>query len=153
MLEFYCRNDVVNAVICYYAALSKDSHIRFDAKADYPESCSISETDITVLLGNILENAAEACQRQSGNQTFIKLRILRRSSSELLILADNTCSTPVIFKEGVPMSSKRDGMGIGTSSIQDIAERYHGIVRFEWKEGIFYTSVMMQYKRQIPLKF
>lgn len=148
MLELYCRNDVVNAIICYYAALSRDCHIRFDAKADYPEVCSISETDITVLLGNILENAVEACQRQSEGQNFIKLRVLRRSSSEILILADNTCSTPVIFKEGLPISSKRDGMGIGTSSMQDIAERYHGTVRFEWKEGIFYTSVMVQYELQ-----
>lgn len=146
MMELYCRNDVVNAIISYYAGLSKDFHIRFDARADYPDPCSISETDITVLLGNILENAVEACQRQTGEQNFIKLRIRRHGSSELLILADNTCPTPVTFRDDVPVSSKRESMGIGTSSIRDIAERYHGTVRFEWKEGIFYTSVLIQYQ-------
>ena len=148
VMELYCRNDVVNAIICYYASLSRDSHIRFDAKADYPDACSISETDITVLLGNILETAVEACQSQKGDQDFIKLRIRRHGGSELLILADNTCSIPVTFINDVPVSSKREGMGIGTASMRDIAERYHGTVRFEWKEGVFYTSVLMQYQQQ-----
>lgn len=148
VLELYCRNDVVNAIVCYYAGMARNAHIQFDAKIDYPKSCSITETDITVLLGNILENAVEACQRKTGMQDFIKLRIKRHSNAELLILADNTCHIPVIFKDGVPVSAKHEGMGIGTASMQDIAERYHGTVRLEWKEGIFYTSILLQYEQQ-----
>lgn len=148
VLELYSRNDVVNAIVCYYAGVARDSHICFDAKIDYPDISTISETDITVLIGNLLENAVEACQRQTSCQTFIKLRIKRHGNSELLILTDNTCINPVTFHDGVPISSKREGMGIGTSSMQDIAERYHGTVRFEWKEGIFYTSVLLQNKDQ-----
>lgn len=148
VLELYSRNDVVNAIVCYYAGVARDSHICFDAKIDYPDISTISETDITVLIGNLLENAVEACQRQTSCQTFIKLRIKRHGNSELLILTDNTCINPVTFHDGIPISSKREGMGIGTSSMQDIAERYHGTVRFEWKEGIFYTSVLLQNKDQ-----
>lgn len=146
VLELYCRNDVVNAIICYYAGMARNSHIQFDAKIDYPQSCSITETDITVLLGNLLENAVEACQQQAGNQNFIKLRIKRHGDAELLILVDNTCLTPIDFKNGIPVSTKHEGTGIGISSMQDIAERYHGTVRFEWKEGIFYTSILLQYQ-------
>lgn len=149
VLELYCRNDVVNAIVCYYANMARDCHIRFDAKIDYPDSCTISETDITVLLGNILENAVEACQRNVENQAFIKLIIRQHGDSQLLILTDNTCNIPVTFNSGIPMSSKCKGMGVGTSSIQDIAKRYHGTVRFEWKEKIFYTSVIMATSPQI----
>ena len=46
------------------------------------------------------------------------------------------------------MAAKNEGMGIGTASMQDIAERYHGTVRLEWKEGIFYTSILLQYEQQ-----
>lgn len=148
VLELYCRNDVVNAIVCYYAGVARDAHIRFDAKTDYPDACSISETAITVLLGNMLENAIEACQRQGDQTSFIKLRIKRHGSSELLIVMDNTCEEPVLFRDEMPVSTKREGMGIGTSSMQGIAERYHGTVQFEWKEGIFYTSVLMQYGQQ-----
>lgn len=146
ILELYCRNDVVNALICYYAGISRNNKINFDAKVDYPNLCSISNTDITVLLGNILENALEACKRQSVNQKFIKLSIKRHGKSELLILVDNTCLTPVHFKDGKPLSSKRNGMGIGTISIQDITEKYKGTVQYELKENIFYTSVLLRFK-------
>jgi len=66
--------------------------------------------------------------------------------SELLIVMDNSCREPVVFNDEVPVSTKREGMGVGTSSMQEIAERYHGTVQFAWKEGIFYTSVLMQYE-------
>ncbi|WP_050635958.1 sensor histidine kinase [Candidatus Stoquefichus sp. SB1] len=143
VLELYSRNDVVNAIVCYYASRARDYHIRFDANIAYPDDCSISETDITVLLGNMLENAVEACQRSKSNDTFIKLWIKQHGTSELLILTDNTCDAPIPFQDGVPTSSKREGMGIGTASMQDIAKRYHGSVRFETSDGIFYTSVIM----------
>ena len=55
--ERYCRNDVVNAVVCYYAASARDGGIAFEAGIDYPDGCPVSSTDITVLLGNLLENA------------------------------------------------------------------------------------------------
>ncbi|WP_416326790.1 sensor histidine kinase [[Eubacterium] hominis] len=148
VLELYSRNDVVNAIICYYASRARDYHIRFDANIAYPDNCSISETDITVLLGNMLENAVEACQRSKSNDTFIKLWIKQHGTSELLILTDNTCNVPVTFQDGVPKSSKREGMGIGTSSMQDIAKRYDGSVRFETSDGIFYTSVIMRFTKE-----
>lgn len=145
--ELFCTNDVVNAIVAYYAGASRDNQIHFDAKIDYPDSCSISETAMTVLLGNILENAVEACQRQSEGKKFIKLRIKPHGSSDLLITADNGCETPVEFQDGIPLSSKRSGMGIGASSIQDIAEHYHGTADFECRDGIFYTSVLIRFDK------
>ena len=40
------------------------------------------------------------------------------------------------------------GVGIGTVSIQDIARRYHGSARFEYREHVFYTSVIMHYEQR-----
>ncbi len=37
-LDLYSRNDVLNAVICYYAALARRDKIQFDAKVDYPKA-------------------------------------------------------------------------------------------------------------------
>lgn len=143
-LELYCRNNVVDAVVCYYATLARDAKIQFEAAVNYPDNCSVTSTDITVLLGNLLENAAEACMRDTGKQKFIKLRIKQRNKSTLLILVDNTCKTPVIFHEGIPISSKREGFGIGTASVQSIAARYGGDVQFEQKEGVFCASVFLK---------
>lgn len=55
---------------------------------------------MTVLLGNLLENAVEACRRDSSRSKWIKLRIKQEGSSALLILIDNTCVLPVTFQDG-----------------------------------------------------
>lgn len=64
----------------------------------------------------------------------------------LHIVTDNTCDVVEDFQNGIPLSSKRKGMGIGASSIKDITERYHGSVRFEYKEHLFFTTILMQYQ-------
>lgn len=143
--ERYCRNDVVNAVVCYYAASARDSGIVFEAGIDYPEGCPVSSTDITVLLGNLLENAVEACKREAaGGPQTIKFRVKQRGSSTLLILVDNPCLTPVPFDGDTPLSSKREGVGIGAASVREIAARYGGTVQFEQKGGVFYASVLLK---------
>ena len=143
-LELYSRNDVLNAVICHYAALARKDKIQFDAKVEYPDHSPVSDTDITVLLGNLLENAVEACQRVSTGLKFIKLQIKWQEKTSLLILVDNPCAGTVLFDNELPLSSKREGVGIGIGSVQEIASRYNGKVQFAQREGVFYASVYLR---------
>ena len=141
--EYFCSNNVVNAIVNYYAAQARDAGIEFTAKIIYPKECPVTITDITVLLGNLLENAVEACKRDAADRPFIKLRVKQRGQSMLLVLIDNTCLTPVVFENGTPLSAKREGMGIGTASVREIAGRYNGSVLFEQRDGVFYASVRL----------
>lgn len=146
-LELYSRNDVVNALVCYYASQARTAKIQFDARLDYPDDCPISSTDITVLLGNLLENAVEACRRETSVEKWIKLRIKPEGSAALIILCDNSCTTPVVFEKGIPMSSKREGPGIGIASMQEIAARCQGEIRFEQNEKTFCVSIFLRFSR------
>lgn len=146
-LELFCRDDVVNAVLCYYASQARGSKIRFQARVDYPEDCPVSATDITVLLGNLLENAVEACRREPQENACIRLRVSRRGDA-LLVLVDNPCRSPVPFEDGLPLSSKRAGPGIGAASVREIAGRYGGEARFEQKDGVFSVSVFLSLTRE-----
>ena len=44
----------------YYASQVRRHKNRFEAQAAYPEQCPVPDTEVTVLLGNLLKNAAEA---------------------------------------------------------------------------------------------
>lgn len=144
--EIYCRNQVVNALVCYYASLARRHKIRFEAQADYPEPCPVSDTEVTVILGNLLENAVEACLREKDAKCSIRLRISRKNKNSLVFLTDNTCTRTVAFDADskTPLSSKRKGVGIGAASIREIADRYKGEALFEQKDGMFYASVWLQ---------
>lgn len=142
-IEYFCANSVVNAIVSYYATQAQKAGIEFTAKITYPKDCDVLGTDITVLLGNLLENAVEACKREMADKRFIKLRVNQRGQFMLLILVDNTCVTTISFEDGMPLSSKRDGIGIGMSSVQEIATRYDGMASFKQQDGIFYASVRL----------
>ena len=138
----YCKNPAVNNVLGYFSRLAKDNGISIDISAKLLEPLIIPEPEFCVLLSNLLENAVEACQKQAGSNQ-IHVRLLQTCPSLLSLTVDNTCPEPPKWQNNSLHSSKHNGTGIGTRSVKNIAARYHGDARFEWKNGMFYVSVLL----------
>ena len=140
----YCKNYAVNAILSFYAEKAEKNGISLQASIQMSDPPVIPETEFCVLIGNLLENAVDACKdTDPGIQPFIRLHIAQTSSSMLSITADNTSSGSPNWSGDKLLSTKHSGYGIGTESIRMIAERYHGDARFTWKDGVFYASVML----------
>ena len=137
----FCQNTVANAVLLYFAQQAKDEHIDYIVKTDIPKDIAISDTDISVLLGNMIENALEACRAEGDSDKKIVVRASSPNNS-LCITVDNTFTGSLKYSsDGKLISTKHKGAGLGTQSIKSIAEAYGGICRFEVKNGMFYASV------------
>lgn len=143
-LRSYCKNYAVNAILSFYAEKAEKNGIRMQVSIQMADPPLIPETEFCVLIGNLLENAVDACAgTNAGIQPFIRLHIVQTGNSMLSITADNTSfESPDCSSEKL-LSTKHSGYGIGTESIRMIAERYHGDARFTWKDGVFYASVML----------
>lgn len=172
----YSNNPTVNAVVAYYAGHAEAAGIRFTARVQLPEHLLIPDPIFCVLLGNLLENAVDACKTElsrgassaaadsltaSAADTAIDprigvsavanirsdqaIRVIVKQNGDacLSIAVDNTCSRQPIWDDGELVSTKHEGHGVGTVSIRYIAQRYDGDARFEWRDGIFYASVML----------
>lgn len=138
----YCIHPAVNALLCFYA--QKAAQAGIDVQISFPvkDQAILPEPELCVLLGNLLENALEACLSCEGRR-FIRVNGMMQGKSTLVLTVDNTGPEPE--REGNAFySSKRDGFGIGTESVRMIVRRYHGDVRFEWNGGVFYASVMLK---------
>lgn len=138
----YCENNAVNALIVYYADTAEAHSVSFDVKADYPACTSIADGDAVVLLGNLLENALEACLRQSVEAAFIFLRI-KPVQGMLIITLDNSFSGEIIREGENFVSSKTGHSSIGISSIRKIIEKYHGILKIHYDENQFHVSATL----------
>ena len=57
-----CEHVVVNAVVSYYVSVVRAMGVRPDVRMDVPADLMGDSTDLTVLFGNLLENAADALQ-------------------------------------------------------------------------------------------
>ena len=140
----YCKNYAVNAILSFYAEKAEKTGITTQFQIQMGEPLLIPETEFCVLIGNLLENAVDACaDTDDGIHPFIRLHVCQTSSSMLSITADNTSASGPTWSGDRLLSTKHTGYGIGTESIRMIAERYHGDARFSWKDGMFYASVML----------
>ncbi len=59
-----CENLLFSAIVRYYMDMAEESGIEFTTSIVLPPALAIKDTDLTVILGNMLENAIEACLRQ-----------------------------------------------------------------------------------------
>ncbi len=140
--EPICPNDAVNAVALYHqAAAQKIGGMAVSLNLEHiPEVCTQElESDLCVLIGNLLENAVTACKEAEG--PFIKMNT-RFADGILTITMDNRFSAVNQTPEGEFLSTKPGG-GIGLMSIRTIAEKYSGGCRFETEGSVFASSVYL----------
>ena len=145
--HIYCNSYAVNAILAFYADKAENHNIRLDVKIQMSDTPVIPETEFCVLLGNLLENALDACQtgrsESKTSQPFIRVCAIQTGTSTLSITVDNTSAFKPTWINEKLVSTKAAGSGIGTESIRMIAEQYRGDARFEWRDGVFYASVML----------
>lgn len=104
----------------------------------------LSEADVYSLFGNMLDNAIEAVEKLPEAERIISLNVVAQSSF-LFIHCENYCLEAPMFVDGMPQTTKRDKNyhGIGTHSLQLLAERYDGVCNFGTTGRIFYTDIVL----------
>lgn len=138
----FCENTAANAVLLHFAQQAKDNCINYFVKVNIPNDIFVLDTDISVIFGNLIENALESCRNESGNDRKILIRASLTGNS-FCITVDNTFSGTLKYtNDDELVSTKHKGLGLGTQSVKNIAAHYNGICHFETKDGMFYASVM-----------
>lgn len=139
-----CRHYLADAVLQHYQSQAKDQGCEFRTYVDIPPQLSISDLDLCIVLGNLLENALEGNRRLPPDEQMLHLH-LKRQGEMLILTLDNRFDGSLHYREGTLLSHKRGGAveGIGLQSVRAIAEKYQGVVRVEPNANVFKVSVML----------
>ena len=138
----FCKNTAVNAILLYFSGRTHEYGITYTVSASIPENIPVAETDLSILFGNLLENALDACITEKNKDKKIIVRATTDDHS-LCVTIDNTFTGSLnLNEEGLFISSKHEGLGLGTESIKSIAGKYNGMCQFEANDGMFLASVM-----------
>ena len=137
-------NVMVDAILNSKLSLMKAKKLPVNVKASVPASFPISEVDLCAVIGNLLDNAMEACERQQAeNERFIRVYI-GVLKQHLYISVSNSVSGGVKKAGKRYLSTKRSANhGYGLMRIDRIAAKYHGYVNRQNEEGVFVTEVML----------
>ena len=142
-VEEYTSNAAVNALLCYYLDQAQSNGVKTTVDIRLPDELPLPEIDFCTILGNLLENAVEACLRQTDTAPRIEVRAAISGRSMLSLIIQNTYSHPIRSRDGLFLSSKRSGFGVGTASVRSLVERHNGILKYEYHDGIFVASLLL----------
>ena len=138
-------NMVIDSLIGYWYVTAKEKGIRFSVDICVPMTMPFKGADISLILGNLLENAVEAAQK-ANDLRYIKIRI-KYDKNNLLLFMMNSYKGPLLkSKNGKLKSTKLDhrNHGIGLASVYRTVAKYHGTVVIE-------DSIPEQFKIQLLL--
>ena len=139
---FYIKtgNSVVDAIVNTKQRLSEEKGITFIVNAAIPKKCCVREIDMSNILGNLIDNAMEACAGLSDPNRWVSIQILY-SENMLSILIINP-SNIVQINDGHIPTTKQDPLlhGFGIGNVKDILEKYHAEYLFTYDDGRFIFS-------------
>lgn len=96
------------------------------------------------LLGNLLDNAIEACKRMEVNaDKWISVKI--ESQKQLLFIKiENSISEVPVMKDKRPISVKQDKIrhGYGLKSVERIVNKYEGMITYKSKDRAFQVKLL-----------
>lgn len=134
------ENSVLNSVLSYYIQKADEKGIRIRCDIQIKDTYSFDIKDMTVLLGNALENALWAAQECGKDITPHICVMVRQYKKSLLIKIENTIDGSRDQKE---REKGKNRQGYGLSSIEMIAEKYQGSME-TWREnGKFILYVVL----------
>ncbi len=134
----------LDAILNSKLSLALKNGIEVDYKANCPEQLSVSDIDLCALIGNLIDNAVESCEKmteQDGKQ-FIRLYIgvLKK---QLYISVTNSTNEVVRKLDSEYISKKRGNHGHGLKRINLVVEKYQGYINRQNEPGVFVTEIML----------
>ena len=136
-------NKTVDALLYQKRKQAEEEKIKWECDVQMPKTCCINEFDLCVLLGNILDNALEACGRMQQEECrFIKIQA-KAVKKCFLIEVKNSMDRTEMFAKGFTRKGDSQEHGIGLLNVGDVVHGYHGVMNVEAKNGIFVISILM----------
>lgn len=140
---FNTGNDAVNALLLSKWETIRREIPRSDILIMLPPLSKVDEIDLCILIGNAIDNAAEACIKISNpDDRYLDIRILPQLDM-ISVLIENS---KVAEESSVPLkTSKKDTFlhGYGIENMKSICRKYEGDLVLENKPGRFIVSALL----------
>ncbi len=132
-----CENPVVDAFVYSRTEELRAQGFQVQTQVRVPADPGIRNADMVVAFGNLLDNAAEACQAAGQKQIALSAGM---EKGYLHIREHNPApDTPAAHKRRIPELER----GIGLHILQELAETYHGSFTYAVDQGEFEANLFL----------
>ncbi|MGL9730086.1 sensor histidine kinase [Enterococcus sp. DIV0756] len=136
---YFTSYQPLNLFIGHKYTKAQDQQIKCIFEINLPPTIEIAENDIISLVGNVLDNAIEACEH-CNHERFIHLNLELKKGCMLLM-----CENSTDGKHKSLSTRKKVNLthGIGMTSIKKIVEKYNGEMDYKWSENKFLLELTL----------
>ena len=146
-ISVLCKNFTVDSILKYYMSSARKNNIDFKADLNIPENINIDNLDLSIVIGNCIENAIEACNNimeKSKKYINIKAEI---KGYQLVIKIINSFNGQVVKDGNIIKTCKTGkGHGIGLANVKNVVEKYNGYFNIEYNNNEFRVYIIMNYQ-------
>ncbi|MCL2400110.1 MAG: GHKL domain-containing protein [Defluviitaleaceae bacterium] len=134
----------LDAIITVKYSIAKSYGITLSLNINPIALLPFSDVDVTTLLGNLIDNAIEACRQVIPKETSINLS-LGMMGEMIYVRISNTTNGIDCIEDGKFLTTKPDHNlhGFGLLSIDRVVNSVGGIVQREHKNNVFTTTLLL----------
>ena len=138
-------NVMVDAILNSKISLARSRGIAVNAKAQVPAQLTISEVDLCVIIGNLMDNATEACMEVLAEERFIRVYIDMLKQQLYITVTNSAGQVKKAGKKFITTKGTTGGRqrGFGLMRVDKIVGKYGGTVNRQHEEGAFATEVLL----------
>ena len=141
----YTENIVINSILSFKIDEIKESCIKYEFNIKIPKDLNINSVDITIILSNLLDNAIEACKRDSKTlNKYINLDLMFKDN--LLIIKCKNSFDGFINEKGKNIITRKDNKvdcGIGIFNVENVVKKYNGFMEISYDENNFNVDISL----------
>ncbi len=136
----------LDAILSSKVSIARKNNIEVNCTAKVPQDLTVSDVHLCAIVGNLMDNAIEACEKMKKEtpdaERFIRVYI-GLFKSQLYISVINSTKESKRRRVSELVTSKLGEHGFGLRRIDKITEKYEGYVNRKNEPGVFATEVML----------
>lgn len=131
----------LDAILSAKIAQAKAENIAVTVKANVPDSLTVSDLELSIIIGNLLDNAIEACCAAEEGR-FIRIFITMKGN--MLYFSMLNTAGAKRKKTGSLFATHKDGVhGFGLRHAKAILEEHGGWVKYNSEDGAFTSEFLV----------
>jgi sensor histidine kinase regulating citrate/malate metabolism len=136
-------NKMADAILNSKISLARSKNIAVTAEANIAVELKTSQLDLCVIIGNLLDNAIEACLALPENNRVIRIYMEMKSTQLYMSFTNSSAQKKQRKAGGRFPSTKGAGRGFGLVRIDNIVERHNGYISRNSEDGAYTTEIML----------
>lgn len=134
-------NVTVDAILSTKIANAKAEGISVTVDANIPDNLTLTDLEISIIIGNLLDNAIEACRNADGEK-FIRLS-LHMKGKMLYFYMLNSAGAKKQKLGSLFKTSKGGAHGFGLHRAETVLNEHGGWVKYNSEDGAFTSEFLV----------